>query len=269
MNTAVADDVDDALLTTSRTFYLPIRQLPPGLCEAVSSAYLCLRAIDEIEDHPGLPTVDKARALRAVAQAFQAAVTPAAIDTALQPYEGVLPEVTRQLSRWAYYSPSSVAARIWEATAVMASRMAEWAERDWRIATPDDLDQYTFAVAGSVGLLLSDLWSWFNGTDTDRTAAVEYGRTLQAVNIRKDLHVDANRGVTFLPAGWTADDLDIYIDQKMIHADRYLKSLPAGPIRVFSAIPYELARATAVALRNGKDKLGRHEVEAIVARCTA
>ena len=38
------------LKETSRTFYIPISILPPGLQEAVSSAYLCMRAIDEIED---------------------------------------------------------------------------------------------------------------------------------------------------------------------------------------------------------------------------
>ena len=40
------------LKETSRTFYIPISKLPPIICEAVASAYLCLRAIDEIEDHP-------------------------------------------------------------------------------------------------------------------------------------------------------------------------------------------------------------------------
>ncbi len=33
---------------TSRTFYIPIVKLPPIAQEAVASAYLCLRAIDEI-----------------------------------------------------------------------------------------------------------------------------------------------------------------------------------------------------------------------------
>ena len=40
---------------TSRTFYIPISRLPGGLQQAVGSAYLCLRAIDEIEDHAACP----------------------------------------------------------------------------------------------------------------------------------------------------------------------------------------------------------------------
>ena len=42
------EDVMDTLRATSRTFFIPIFHLPPGLQEAVASAYLCMRAIDEI-----------------------------------------------------------------------------------------------------------------------------------------------------------------------------------------------------------------------------
>ena len=40
------DDALRVLQETSRTFFLPIRQLPPGLQEAIASAYLCMRATD-------------------------------------------------------------------------------------------------------------------------------------------------------------------------------------------------------------------------------
>lgn len=36
----------------------------------------------------------------------------------------------------------------------MADRMATWAERNWEITSVEDLDVYTFAVAGAVGLIL-------------------------------------------------------------------------------------------------------------------
>ena len=42
----------EVLKETSRTFYIPISMLPSGLLEAVASAYLCMRAIDEVEDSP-------------------------------------------------------------------------------------------------------------------------------------------------------------------------------------------------------------------------
>ena len=56
---------------TSRTFYLPIVRLPQGLQEAVASAYLCMRAIDEIEDHPGLDPQQKSKILQSVSFSLQ------------------------------------------------------------------------------------------------------------------------------------------------------------------------------------------------------
>ncbi len=56
----------EVLEETSRTFYIPIIRLPPGLQEAVASAYLCMRAIDEIEAHPELDNSTKAKLLRTI-----------------------------------------------------------------------------------------------------------------------------------------------------------------------------------------------------------
>ncbi len=39
--------------------------------DAVASAYLCLRAIDEIEDHATLPNALKAKILRAISMRLQ------------------------------------------------------------------------------------------------------------------------------------------------------------------------------------------------------
>ena len=51
---------------TSRTFYIPIVKLESVIQEAVASAYLCLRAIDEVEDHPTLALDVKAKLLRKI-----------------------------------------------------------------------------------------------------------------------------------------------------------------------------------------------------------
>ena len=48
------------LKETSRTFYIPITYLSKGLQEAVASAYLCMRAIDEIEITPSFQQKIKA-----------------------------------------------------------------------------------------------------------------------------------------------------------------------------------------------------------------
>ena len=54
----------DILKETSRTFFIPISKLPEGPLQlTVASAYLCLRAIDEIEDHKNLKPEVKSKLL--------------------------------------------------------------------------------------------------------------------------------------------------------------------------------------------------------------
>ena len=54
----------DILVYVSRTFALTIPQLPAGLRETVTCAYLLCRIADTIEDEPTLPPADKLRFLQ-------------------------------------------------------------------------------------------------------------------------------------------------------------------------------------------------------------
>src|SRR5579862_5136416 len=93
------DDTWRMLQETSRTFVLPIRQLPAGLQEAIASAYLCMRAIDEIEDHARLECEQKISLLRQVSQRLQARTSvedfpPDVFVPCFAPHQAYLPEVT-------------------------------------------------------------------------------------------------------------------------------------------------------------------------------
>lgn len=59
------------LKLTSRTFYIPIKLLNPTLRKTVGSAYLCMRAIDEIEDHEELHPESKQHLLKATSKLLQ------------------------------------------------------------------------------------------------------------------------------------------------------------------------------------------------------
>jgi farnesyl-diphosphate farnesyltransferase len=174
---------------TSRTFFIPINRLPDGLKEAVASGYLCMRAIDEVEDHPHLDLTTKAQILRQMSVNLQQGREDSCAEDfaiGLAPWKDQMPEVSWRLGDWAMLAPADIAPRIWDATAAMADRMAYWAERNWEIKTEADLDCYTFSVAGAVGLMLSDLWAWFDGTQTNRLQAIGFGRGLQSVNILRN-----------------------------------------------------------------------------------
>ncbi len=264
------NSLDQALIIlkeTSRTFYIPITRLPVGLQEAVASAYLCLRAIDEIEDHSELDNLIKAKLLRNISLILQAGVNGFAVDAFLvgfKNYKNSLAEVTLRIREWTRLAPETIAPRIWDATAAMADRMAYWSENNWEIHTEYDLDRYTFSVAGAVGLLLSDLWAWYDGTQTNRTQAIGFGRGLQAVNILRNRSEDLTRGVSFFPPGWSLEDMQSYARRHLMLADAYNKSLPAGPVLDFCQIPLILAYGTLDAIANGKEKLNRSDVIALI-----
>ncbi|MDZ8189124.1 MAG: phytoene/squalene synthase family protein [Nostoc sp. ChiSLP02] len=260
-------DALQILKETSRTFYIPISLLPPGLQEAVASAYLCMRAIDEIEDHPELDNLTKRKLLRTISLTLQAGVDGFPVDAffaGFSGYENSLEEVTLRIREWSLLAPETIAPRIWDATAAMADRMGYWAERNWKIYTESDLDRYTFGVAGAVGLLLSDLWTWYDGTQTNRTQAIGFGRGLQAVNILRNHTEDLRRGVDFFPQGWSAANMHEYARRNLMLAESYTKALPHGPALDFCQIPLTLANGTLEALANGKEKLSRSDVFALL-----
>jgi farnesyl-diphosphate farnesyltransferase len=255
------------LKETSRTFYIPISRLPGGLLDAVASAYLMMRAIDEIEDHAALDNQTKSRLLRRISLNCQAADDrsgASCFSDGLPEEAAGLPEVSLRIGEWALLAPKDVAARIHEATAAMADRMAHWTDRNWLIRTEAELNQYTFSVAGSVGLLLSDLWAWHDGTQTNRFEAVGFGRGLQAVNIARNIKEDRRRGVSFLPDGWEGKHIRSYARRNLELADSYTASIPKGPARDFCKIPLALAHATLNVLDLGREKLSRDAVHAVI-----
>ncbi|MFN7660029.1 MAG: squalene/phytoene synthase family protein, partial [Dolichospermum sp.] len=142
-------DALQILKETSRTFYIPISILPSGLQEAVASAYLCMRAIDQIEDDPILDNQTKKRLLQNISLILQAGVDGFSLDAfsvGFKGYENSLQEVSLRIREWSILAPESIAPRIWDATAAMADRMAYWADKNWQIETEADLDRYTFGV---------------------------------------------------------------------------------------------------------------------------
>jgi farnesyl-diphosphate farnesyltransferase len=258
----------EMLEKTSRTFYLPIVRLPKGLQEAVTSGYLCLRAIDEIEDHPGLDTQVKVKLLQSISLILQAQTSVGKfafeeLENLFQEYQDVIPEVSQRIGEWACYAPQFIAPRIWEATAAMADRMAHWVLNGWKVVTEADLNRYTYGVAGAVGLMLCDLWGWFEKFQMHRSHAIQFGRGLQAVNILRNHQEDLSRGVDFFPQGWDDQKMFEYARDNLDSLNGSSQSLPKTFVS-FVEIPQALAYATLDVMMNGKEKLSRRQVLEIV-----
>ncbi|MBI4731533.1 MAG: squalene/phytoene synthase family protein [Chloroflexi bacterium] len=266
-------DILRVLKETSRTFFIPIVRLPGILQETIGAAYLCMRAIDEIEDHPTLDNASKAFLLRRLSWAMQAQAADhdlkdAPLEAVFSSYRRLLPEVTLRLSDWLAKVPTGIAPRVWDATIAMADRMAYWVENKWEILTEADLNSYTFSVAGAVGLLICDVWAWFDGSQIDREAAIQFGRGLQSVNILRNREEDAARGVSFYPKGWTDAQMFAYARKHIELAKASIAAVPAQSFRCLVDIPLALAEATLNALEKGQSKLTRSQVMQIVAQAS-
>ena len=257
-------DAMRVLKETSRTFYIPIKLLKSTLQKTVGSAYLCLRAIDEIEDHEQLDSLKKAALLRATAELLRTGFTAEAYANLLSEEKTQLPEVTLRLADWLAVCPPDLYENVRNVTAIMADGMAKWVEKDFQVETKEDLDDYTYYVAGLVGVMLSDIWEQYDGTETDRELAIGYGRGLQAVNMLRNQEEDAERGVRFLPEGWTRDDLFDYAKVNLDMADEYIQSIDTKNIILFCKIPLALAKKTLTALEKGEEKMKRNEVNETV-----
>ncbi|MFE8697429.1 squalene/phytoene synthase family protein [Cytobacillus sp. FJAT-53684] len=256
----------DMLKATSRTFFIPISLLSPGLREAVSSAYLCMRAIDEIEDHPGLPLSSKSNLLLSISQVLRKPFHDKELTEIFQPFQTLLPEVTLRLGDWINVCPQSIKEKILQATSIMAEGMANWVGKEWEIKDEADLDDYTYYVAGLVGVMLADIWKWYDGTETDKELAIAFGRGLQSVNILRNHTEDAERGVSFFPEGWELDDMFMYARRNLALADEYVKVIKTKTILHFCKIPLALAHGTLDALTAGKEKMSRSDVTEVVSQ---
>lgn len=252
------------LKETSRTFFIPISFLEAPLKKTVASAYLCMRAIDEIEDHPDLADEVKQKLLLAVSHLLKTGFDREQYENLVLPYTHTLPAVTLRLADWISVCPPEIVETVKDYTAIMADGMAKWVEKKWVITTKEDLDDYTYYVAGLVGVLLSDLWKWHDGTETDPDLAIGFGRGLQAVNMLRNYDEDLERGVTFVPDGWNRDDMFTYANENLAQANQYVKSIKNKRITMFCKVPLALANSTLKAMSLGREKISRQEVEGIV-----
>lgn len=253
------------LKETSRTFYIPITLLGTTLKNTVGSAYLCMRAIDEIEDHETMDPIVKQQLLRTTSQLLKEPFNRKAYEEMVAPYDDLLPEVTIRLADWLLICPEGILKTVQDSTSVMAAGMADWVERDWIIESEQDLDDYTYCVAGLVGEMLAEIWDWYDGTKTSPELAIGYGRGLQAVNILRNQEEDFDeRGVRFIPKGWSRQDVFDYAEKNLALGDAYLKDLSTRRIKLFSKIPLALAKKTLETMQSGKEKMTRQEVEEVV-----
>jgi farnesyl-diphosphate farnesyltransferase len=216
-----------ALDRVSRTFALNIRVLPDQLRQEVMVAYLFCRMADTLEDAPDLDEGVKVSQLSRFGDLFAApASLQAPVPKLVADFVEALPESWLNHLGWEHvllrqaesvfglYRDFSAPVRqsIAQCVREMCAGMGEFTLRQAKtregkplIASLEELDTYCYYVAGTVGLLLCDLFSHHSGlihsvkAKALKALAVSFGLGLQLTNILKDLHEDRERQVSFLP----------------------------------------------------------------------
>src|SRR5699024_12286440 len=122
---------------TSRTFYIPITLLKKELRLTVGSAYLCMRAIDEIEDHERMEPKVKSRLLRETASLLEKGepFERETYEALLKDYQTILPEVTLRLADWLALCREGMLSKVIESTAELARGMAIWVDCDFVVGS--------------------------------------------------------------------------------------------------------------------------------------
>lgn len=215
-----------ALERVSRTFALNIRVLPDPLRGRVLHAYLYCRMADTVEDDATLPAPVKSALLRAFAALFAPEIPPASRAAMARGFVALLPASWRASREWehvllarapeviaAFSSyPAAVRAALGTCVETMCAGMADFAMRQDAVAqrggalvrTVAELDRYCWFVAGTVGVMLGELFIRHGAIAEPhagrmRALCVSFGTGLQLVNILKDLADDRARGVSWLP----------------------------------------------------------------------
>lgn len=206
------------LRDTSRSFYLSIRLLPAGLRDPIALAYLLARATDTIADTREISAEIRTEQLGKLAALIQNGESSADLASfnsfaALQknPAERALIESIADCLAWLSAVEAedrsdirSVLALINEGQMLDVQRFADTTHVT-ALAGQEDLDRYTYLVAGCVG----EFWTHvcfrhlpqFSSMprETMMQLGVAYGKGLQLVNILRDAGSDLRAGRCYLP----------------------------------------------------------------------
>jgi len=205
---------ENILVGVSRTFALTIPQLPDGLRETVTNAYLLCRIADTIEDDPVLEADEKDRFHSAFigaaesgrgAEDFAQALWPR-LSPGTQEAEIELIRESPRVLRMSHQLQPRQRRVILRCLATMSRGMGQFERSRSRLGLADvaEYERYCYFVAGVVGEMLTELFCDHSPEiearrDELEARAVNFGLGLQMTNILKDIWDDHEDGVCWLP----------------------------------------------------------------------
>jgi farnesyl-diphosphate farnesyltransferase len=284
---------EELLPQVSRTFALSIEALPEPTREYVRVAYLLCRILDTVEDATDVPLADRESLfdcfnglLGSVDQDAREFEEAASVLGGEESFDVQLCRGASAVVRRYRSFPPEIRECLQGPILEMSDGMRSYVRRfathgQHRISSTEDLEEYCYFVAGTVGKLLTGLFLARCPLPSEVAARlhehkVSFGLGLQLVNILKDVADDLERGACFLPLdlleergvspqdvllpenrGAVMDIVEGLIERAQIHLDaakRYVLCWPVEegyPIRVFTLVPLALACASLSMVRRG------------------
>ena len=212
----------DILKQVSRSFYLTLAVVPANVRDQIGLSYLFARAADTIADTDMIERAQRLQFLKQFRAQFageqiswdairgiQAALIPHQADTA----ERVLLQRLEDCFKLYQDCTQDDRLRIRRLMGTLPNGMemdllrfhGDTARDLTALQTLDDLDQYTYFVAGCVGEFWTDMTCGHRPALADwnvremSAIGVRFGKGLQLTNILKDLAKDLQRGRCYIP----------------------------------------------------------------------
>jgi farnesyl-diphosphate farnesyltransferase len=217
--TSTDDLLGGLLRQVSRSFYLSLAILQRGLREPLGLAYLLARAADTVADTRLVPRAERTHHLQTLRHAFGGepadieavalACAPRQAHDAERRLLERVGEVVEAVSRLPEPDRDRVRAVLTTITDGMLFDLARFPGEDARelaaLPTLDDLEHYTYLVAGCVGEFWTDLHlahrprlgAW--DPVAMRASGVRFGKALQMTNVLRDVPSDLGHGRCYLP----------------------------------------------------------------------
>lgn len=216
------DLLTDVLRDVSRSFYLTMRVLPAVIRPQIGTAYLLARAADTIADTRVVPRERRLAKLLLLRKQLENSPTAAEIAEiqhglvqlqSLPAEKTLLERLDRCFSIYSSFSPADqklIAEVVITLTRGMEFDLTHFpGESEERLGTLEkleELDQYTYYVAGCVGPFwtkmcaahLPELKHW--NVDEMCELGIRFGKGLQLCNVLRDIPKDLRIGRCYLPS---------------------------------------------------------------------
>ena len=295
MSVLIGEEIDKLLETTSRSFYPTLKYLPKKIRGQIGLLYLLARVADTIADSKVGETEELIEALTRyndVAQGRKQDLPDLKELAKIQsnPDEGeLLRNVQKVVDALSVYDKGDQV-RMLECLDIIVSGqildlqrfgIAREGGNISSLQSEEELDDYTFRVAGCVGVF----WTKMSLAHMMKLSkekeelffenGIRFGKALQMINILRDIPEDLRFGRCYIPGhrleehGLTPNDLldssniakfrplyDTYLDLTSEHLDaavEYIRMIPDRQLRLKAAsmLPVLIGQRTVTLLREG------------------